>query len=280
MLLQGCQSDGGTLVIEGIERTYITHTSVMQTVDQVHTDTVILLHDYNSTGQQFFETSQIASSLAVRPIRVIAPNALNTLFNSGSNPKETVDDVAFLNALIAQYHEPEGRIVVLGIGSGASMAVRFATQTHYQLHGVGIVAGFMFETATLDDELSDATPPLKSVILYGEADPLAPIKASQIDVTDTHQLSVPGMQDSINRWGKWLNCSTSLSAVSYKIISQKNQIGCKNNSQFIQLSIKNFGHYWAMPTTVEPPAVEKFGPYLNKLDTTDLMLNTFFGKVE
>lgn len=287
ILLQGCQSDGDSLVVEGIKRTYITHASATKSAisdTKAPTDTVMLLHDYNSTGQQFYDTSQIASYLELRQMRVIAPNAFNGRFNNGSNnntkEEESVNDVAFLDALIAQHHDSEGRIVVLGIGTGASMAARFATQTDYQLHGVGIVAGFMFDTVATDKSLKNSVPPAKTIILYGEADSLAPIGPANIALTDTQQLSIPGMHATTSRWGQWLKCSTSLSAVSYKIISQKNKIGCRNNSQFIELSIKNFGHYWAMPTTAEPPATEKFGPYLNKLNTTELMLNTFLGKVE
>ena len=298
------------MVIAGVDRSYITQTSNIATANQPPADTVILLHDYNSSGQQFFDSSQIAASFGIRQMRVIAPDAIDGLFNSGSNPNSTVDDVAFLNALIARYHAPQARLVVLGIGTGASMAARFATRSAYPLDGVGMVAGFMFDSTRLDTNLPDAStqsaaaaettsfnqsllnqaplsqaplrqaPPRKSVILYGEADPLAPAVARNITLNDGRELAVPGMQKTVNLWGQWLRCSTSLSAVSYQIISQKNNIGCGNNSQFIELSIKNFGHYWAMPIPAEPPATDTFGPYLNKLNTTQLMLNTLLGAVE
>jgi|TARA_B110000967_G_scaffold190858_1_gene215966 poly(3-hydroxybutyrate) depolymerase len=290
VLLQGCQSGPQSISVNGIKRTYITSTANLEktsrlasvtspattsSVMQSPIDTVILLHDYNSSGASFFEIAKISASIAKRPIRVIAPDALGAVFNDGSGLSTETDDVAFLNALLEQYHNKEGKIVLLGIGTGASMAIRFAQETPHSLHAVGLVAGYMFNKTP-----ADAKPPANSIILYGNTDPFAPLQAKQIALSETQVLSVPSIRKTVSDWSRWLNCSTSISGMVEGTLMQKSWIGCQQNSRFTEFTIRNFGHHWAMPSPVQQPDTALNGPYLYRLNTTELMLNTFLGKVE
>lgn len=284
--LQGCQNANQSITVNDIERTYITSVANLEATsatisdpisesNKSPVDTVLLLHDYNSNGTSFFETTRISASIAKRPIRVIAPDALGAVFNDGSGLFTDADDVALLNALLDQYHDKDGKVVILGIGTGASMAIRFAQETTYSLHAVGLVAGYMFNKTPVD-----ASPPANSIILYGNADPFAPLQAKQIALSETQMLSVPSVRKSVSDWSRWLSCSTSISGMVEGTLMQKSWIGCRRNSRFTEFTIRNFGHHWAMPNPAEQPNTNLYGPYLYRLNTTELMLNTFLGKVE
>ena len=58
------------------------------------------------------------------------------------------------------------------------MAIRFAQETPYELHAVGLVAGYMFNKTQ-----ADAKPPASSVILRCNADSFAPLQAKQITLS-------------------------------------------------------------------------------------------------
>ncbi|MDG1206759.1 MAG: hypothetical protein P8N51_15415, partial [Pseudomonadales bacterium] len=124
--LQGCQNANQSITVNDIERTYITSVANLEATsatisdpisesNKSPVDTVLLLHDYNSNGTSFFETTRISASIAKRPIRVIAPDALGAVFNDGSGLFTDADDVALLNALLDQYHDKDGKVVILGI---------------------------------------------------------------------------------------------------------------------------------------------------------------------
>ena len=237
------------------------------------TPLLVLLHDYNSNGEEFaFASGLVASGRESDelPFIIVAPNATAGAFNDGTGLADSVDDVLFIDQLIEQMKEDfaSNQVYIAGLGSGANMALRMALESRHELRGITVVAGHIFVP------LSDKKPPQISLFLYGNADPIIPVRGS--DVTINNQLiTVPAASTTINRWKSWLNCGTTVTSMVANLVEQQVWTSCRGKAGMVAMKANGLGHYWPRQRVTGESAPEKpgFGPYQYRIDISLIMLD-------
>lgn len=167
---------------------------------------VLNLHGYTSFGWQqslygdFKAIADTANFIVVHPEGTVQPGTANTQFwNVGFFPS-SVDDVAFLEALIdtiaKSYNINQGRLYSTGMSNGGFMSYELACQSN-RFAAVASVTGSM---TTLNAASCSPSKPTPIMQIHGTNDATVPYAGNA---------GFLGIEDVVSYWVTFNNCPTT-----------------------------------------------------------------------
>ncbi len=166
-----------SIEVDGLRRTFLVSNGGAKP-----RDLVIGLHGYSGDGRQFAYYTALHNAFGSDTV-VVYPDASepepgqktgwNAVFCCGSGWKNKVDDVGFLEALIAQQRQKHGiaadRVFIVGFSNGAFMAQRFASEHPGLVRAVVSGAGTIGTTGANGKQLQP-TAPVPMLLTHGTKD--------------------------------------------------------------------------------------------------------------
>lgn len=179
------------LAFRGNDRSYLLHvpkTRPRRLLQPEAFPLILLLHGSGADGETIRKQSNFDSLAEIYHAVVAYPNGSSGLFGVGSDwnageccgaaARDRVDDVAFLEAVIADIsaHIPidARRIYVAGFSDGGRMAYHFACAASQKVAAVGVVSG------SLVDAHCRPALPVAMVVVHGTADADVPMSDSAL----------------------------------------------------------------------------------------------------
>ncbi len=247
-----------SLLVDGLERTYLTH--VPSSYDGVTpVPLVIALHGGGGSAQRMANLTGFDSLSEKEGFIVVYPEGIENHWNDGREveeyraQRENIDDVKFISALIDHLTDDlnidETRIYATGISNGAMMSCRLACELSEKIAAIAMVAGAMPEGFKRAGECSPQNP-VSVLVINGTEDPLilwegGEIQAGQQKLGKT--LSVP---ETVQYWVVHNGCAlvdtTWLPDGDFEDGTRvfrevyRNDRGC----EVILYSIEGGGHTW------------------------------------
>jgi polyhydroxybutyrate depolymerase len=153
---------------------------------------VLVLHGTLQTGRSIrrFAGLTFDRYAAIENAIVVYPDALHRDWNGarkvvmGSKKTKSVDDVGFIEALIAQLVASGAdaqQVYVIGFSLGGQMAIRLIHEVPELLAGVAIIGSAQPTPDNLNID-HDAHGKLPVVTMHGTADPLAPFEGGPVSI--------------------------------------------------------------------------------------------------
>ena len=166
-----------SIEVDGLRRTFLVSNGGAKP-----RNLVIGLHGYSGDGRQFAYYTALHNAFGSDTV-VVYPDASepksgqktgwNADFCCGSGWKNKVDDVGFLEALIAQQRQKYGiaadRVFIVGFSNGAFMAQRFASERPGLVRAVVSGAGTIGTTGANGKQLQPTTP-VPMLLTHGTKD--------------------------------------------------------------------------------------------------------------
>ncbi|WP_084504368.1 PHB depolymerase family esterase [Actinoplanes sp. N902-109] len=265
-----------TITVDGRERTYRLYRPASAGADA---PLVIVLHGAVGTGRQAEESYNWDPAADRGGFVVAYPDGVNRTWNvtsgcCGVAARDNVDDIAFIEQLVAAVpHDPK-RVHATGISNGALLAYRLACDTDI-FAAIAPVAGTMINDCADPD-------PVSIIHIHGSKDPTIPYGGGpgRRSNDGTGRLPVkidgPAVPDLIATWRKTDNCAaprdTTAGAVTTSIAT------CPGGRAVELITIAGAGHQW--PGGRSAPAVEKLlklDPPSDALDATSEIWKFFSG---
>jgi polyhydroxybutyrate depolymerase len=167
-----------SITVDGLNRTFL----VSKGGAKQPRNLVIGLHGYSGDARQFAYYTALHNAFGSDTM-VVYPNAItpkpgqktgwNAAFCCGSGWKNKVDDVGFLEALIAELRQKHGiaadRVFLVGFSNGAFMAQRFASERPGLVRAVVSGAGTIGTTGANGTQLQPNTP-VPMLLMHGVKD--------------------------------------------------------------------------------------------------------------
>lgn len=250
---------------------------------------VVVLHGTGGSGpaalgdNHWVETSDSGGFIVVAPTALPdrpdePPNFFGnpTFWNAGpwwrDSPRQSIDDVAFFRALLAEIRRKHAidpaRICVAGHSSGGSMAFRLAAELADQLAAVTIVASPCWE--------QDPHPvsPIPTLLIAGTADPLVPFLGGRVSTLWGTRNS-PSVAETVARWASALGCDPApISQVTSDALTTIQFAPAGGEPLFSVIEIAGQGHGWPGGAFAGLAAFGE-GPSTNAIDATDLAWHFF-----
>jgi polyhydroxybutyrate depolymerase len=220
---------------------------------------VIVLHGAGGNGELYLSKNNWAREAQRERFIVCAPTGLPALPNRPSNfqsnpnlwnsgqlkgkgPRSRVDDVKFIDALIAQlkkdYAIDPSRIYVTGHSNGAGMTYRLAAERSRLFAAIAPVMG---ECAVVDPKLERGVPTLQ---IFGDKDPLNLWEGGTQNLP-WGKREVPPAKDSIPKWREALGCPQKPRSESNTNQLWIREFGPgKDGSVLKTVVVKGQGHMW------------------------------------
>jgi len=206
-----------TVVVGGLKRTYRIY--VPASIDKSSPVPLLIgLHGGGGSSRSFqrLTLSRFNDLADEKGFIVVYPDALDRHWNDGrgvekySAQRESVDDVAFISALIdkiaSEHNIDLGRVYVTGMSNGALMSFRLAFQLSNRIAAIAPVAGAMIENYSA---LGSPAEPVPVLMINGEEDPLVPWEGGYITFGDEKLGRIISVQQSVQYWVNHNNCSGS-----------------------------------------------------------------------
>jgi len=251
-----------SLVHDNYKRTWITHLPKNYTKTKSY-PLVIALHGGGGTAKQLMtNTRKRFNKLANKEnFIVVYPQGIKKSWNDNSTRdtngyarKENIDDVGFIEKMIAQieshYNIKSNAIFACGISNGGLMSQTLAFELPEKIKAIGMVASNFGE-----DEINEikSISPFSILFIHGTEDPIFPYEEGEINVFKKTRGKVLGIDKSI---AFMVNLNGNYSKPNvYKIENTIVNDDCKSEhlkfpnpkhpSLKIELiKIKNGGHTW------------------------------------
>ena len=224
---------------------------------------VIVLHAFLERSETIRKKTNFDALAQKHGFIVAYPDGVMRRWNDGRSPRNKVDDVAYLSALISTLTDDgrvdASRVYLAGHSNGGGMAMRMACDRASLVRGIAVIA-----TKTPARYRCEHGSPVPTIIFHGTADPIAPSAGRAEDNRLGGALSADAMLELlIARNG----CS---GASNTRIIDQhddgttaevRKYSGCQ--ASLIHVLIHGHGHAW-------PGAGERFvrlqGPATREVD--------------
>ena len=263
------------IMLPNSDRSYAIH--VPETDSRSPSPLVIVLHDTGGNGKGMLRLGNFVSNSEKHKYIVAAPNSLGSAFNEGSgrigSDMMQVDDTAFIKSVIADVGKrvriDPGKVFVAGFSSGAAMAQRLAVELEDEVKAVAAVSGHLWVTD------APIKIPRALLLVFGNRDPLNPINGGKVQYRPDLVLNKPPPRSTARDWAHKLECSTSLSATTEKILRHKSWFGCRGDVLLRYIEIDGLGHYWAGGPVKKYSTPARVGPYLGSVDMTEVMWDFF-----
>jgi polyhydroxybutyrate depolymerase len=216
---------------------------------------VFSLHGFTSNPEQqahysgFDALADEEGFIAVYPRGSGAPLRWNAGID-GLNTGDTVDDVAFISALIEHLYQTlwidPARIYMTGLSNGGGMSHRLACALADRVAAIGTVAGAY---PSLDQ--NDCTPsrPVPVIAFHGTADPIVPYEGNRYLPPITDWAAAWAARNGCDAAPADLPASGSVTGVRYG--------GCDADAEVILYTVDGGGHTWpggpALPVFITGP---------------------------
>lgn len=138
---------------------------------------LLLLHYANGTPEQMANLARISRLAAERGAWIILPEAVNGQWREDPNGLDAVDDVGFLERVLAEvlqsYPIDAERVYVAGMSKGGFMATRMVCQSEFPFAGIALVAASLRRQQDLQ---CPQARPLPMIVFAGTQDTIVPYK--------------------------------------------------------------------------------------------------------
>lgn len=242
---------------------------------------VIVLHGALQDAATFRSQTRFAD-MAARGATVIFADGLSKSWADGRRPEERsgrtpppdVDDVRFLDALIARFGA--GRAVhLVGASVGGMMALRYACDRAASVASLTVFIGAM--PRSLLDACRPAGP-VPLLIVNGTADPVVPFEGSSF--ANPRRLAIPPTALTIAFWRRVNGCEPAdgpvrpLPDLTTEDRSTLVEVGstCPEGRAVTLLRVEGGGHRLpsTRPATLAPAAARMFGAQNRDADAADI----------
>jgi len=241
------QVEYGSFVFDGYDRDYIVF---LPDNFEPGLPLVFSLHGYYSSAEWQMNNTLMNQVADTANFVVVYPNAINTVWNSGINdnpdwPAPTVDDVAFISALIdtihARYQINLNRVYSCGVSNGGLMSFRLAGDLNDRINKIASVVGII--TPTIVQACSLASP-ISVLQMNGTADHLVP-----------YYEGIDGWFSAVETLDFWLThnqCNLPADSLILPDIDQNDDFtvtvfsyrGGADDTEVIFYRLENAGHVW------------------------------------
>lgn len=250
----GCSLETKQLVFQDITRSYTIYTPSSYNPN-TPTSVVLAFHGGMGNGQQFADTTGLADLAEQEGFILVAPEAVNGYWNDGrSSPSANIDDVGFIQSLIAELSSLRNinpqQIFATGHSNGGAFTQRLGLELSDQLAAIATVAGSLST-----DLVASTSPkgPISVLMINGTADPILPWGGGDLSDFESDQRGVVfSVPDAINYW--WQSNQCSPDAYVQSLPDADPTDGCQEqkmsytnglaDSSVTLLSIIGGGHSW------------------------------------
>ncbi len=252
------QDSSATLLYDGVERRYTLHLPAGYDPESSY-PLLIALHGVASSGKALQALSGLDAVADTYGFIVAYPDSQTFYWDDGRTAVnlppvlETVDDVGFLDALLAElesaYAVDSARIYLTGIQNGGTMAYRMACELGNRYAGIAIVGTLMW--GYLDDFCSvvpqEDRGPVDVLLIHGSADHLYPAEGTEyaeMRHPDGSPHHVLGLTDTLNYWRMRNGCDLSEAGdpVPGTLVRFS---ACADDSSVTYYGINGGGHSWS-----------------------------------
>lgn len=254
------------ITVSGRERTY----AVFRPTALTRTATVplvVVLHGGFGTGAQAEKSYRWDDLASAKGFVVVYPDGVRRSWNAGGNccgpaNRDNVDDVAFLDAVIASVSKSENidqhRVYVTGISNGGAMSYRLACEGRASVAAIGSVSGTMPGGCR-------TSRPISVMEIHGLQDQNIPFTGGvgSKGVTD---IDWPSVEVTLDHFRSVDRCGS--------VVTQKNGVvqqadaQCAEGLEVRLITIADAGHQWPGAIAERPIARRLF-----KLDTPSTALD-------
>ena len=233
-----------------------------------------VLHGSHQTGEIMIYMGGFETHAEDHRYVVLAPDAIGTSFNDGSkriDPEyRSIDDSGFIvslnNHIQSSLSTDTAKNYLAGFSSGASMTQRVVAESLGEFTAAVSVADHYW-----GPEMSD-TSPLSMLFIFGDSDPLNPIKGGSVFHNNALTLNTPKPMQTAQRWARKMGCTTAITA-TVKPVKQRKWAGCNDRSSVMYLEVEELGHFWAGGKVQHYDGMteNEVGPYHSGFITTLVM---------
>jgi polyhydroxybutyrate depolymerase len=236
---------------------------------------VIQLHGGNGSGRSMEGLTGFHRLGTARRFAVASPDGVGGDWNDGRTGVdsqafvEQVDDVAFLDAIIADAAKRASinlsQVFVVGISNGAFMANRYACERPQQVRGIGLVAGTV---SPVVQATCLAPLTVKVINFHGRNDPLVPYEGGTVARTRGEAASVESM---LEMWRRNNECQPTPTVFKRPAYVKRSW---KCTSPVVAYELLQAGHVWPGGPQYAPRAL--IGDATQAINATQEMWK-FFG---
>jgi polyhydroxybutyrate depolymerase len=259
----------GTLTFAGVQRTYRLY--IPRNLPAGAVPLFIGLHGGGGWGDQFAQTDHIEGLAESNGFIVVHPDGTKIASGQGGvwnggiccgvASRTNVDDVGFINALIAQLvtdHSIDShRIFAYGHSNGAIMSYRLACDLSNRIVGIGLYAG------TLGIPTCSPAQAVSVIHIHGTADENIPINGGPGSESKT-AVDFPAPHAGFDTLAKLDECNPPAATVAGDISAALSS-QCKAGTAAEFVTIMGANHSWPDGTPIVPPAN---GPGYSGYDAT------------
>lgn len=272
---QGGRAGGRRLSVGGAVRSYaVFRPPALSRSEPV--PLVVVLHGGFGTGRQAERSYGWDETAAARGFVVAYPDGVHRSWNAGGAccgpaSRNHVDDVAFLDALVAAVSEAENidarRVYVAGISNGAAMAYRYACEGRAPLAAVGSVAGAMTAACR-------RARPVSVIEIHGLADRNIPFEGG-VGRKGVSGVDWPSVQASLDPFRRAARCGAAETTRSGAV--ERREARCADGRAVVLVTIAGAGHQWpgAVPERPIARALLRLDPPSPALDATAALWSFF-----
>ncbi len=297
LLLAGCQRphedvyQTEVLEIDGVERTY--HIHFPPNLSETDAAPLVLaLHGGGGQGLKFDESTAgtLIPAAEARGMVLVFPDGIDKQWCDGRTEHlnegrdcTTIDDVAFLSAIIEQMEQDYGidpsRVYATGISNGGFMSIRLALDLTNKLAAVAPV------TAQLSVALAEQTPaqPIAIMIMNGTADPIVPFDGGEVRLFEFGRsrgeiLSTAG---TIERFRRYNDCEAVPELVELPdsepddgtAVEIESYTHCAADTEVILVRVVGGGHTWPGGQPYLSPKI--VGVVSQEINASEMILDFF-----
>jgi polyhydroxybutyrate depolymerase len=201
------QQTNKTLLVNGVQRSYIQFLPNGFNPQTEHLPTVLILHGINGTNTDMTAAGFNLIADTARIIVLYPQGVLNdwnmTSWNNGTLLGSTADDLGFMNQLmdsaILGYQGDPTRVYVTGFSMGSIMSYHVACHLNERVAAIGCMAGTMSTPDLTDCNTTYKTPVIH---LHGTADGTVPYDSEPLP-------SLSLVPETINFWKNVHGCDAS-----------------------------------------------------------------------
>ncbi|MEO8279532.1 MAG: PHB depolymerase family esterase, partial [Ideonella sp.] len=213
------QGEPGTLVFDGLQRSYRLHLPAHAPKPW---PLVIVFHGFGGDGENALQQGHWVEKSDAQGFAVLAPDGSVShadrrasfignprSWNSGSGTgspaqQRGVDDIGFVNALVEELLRKQpvdpGRIYATGFSNGAAMAFRVGLEMSERIAAIAPVSNSLLVPP------QPLARPVSLLLIWGKDDPLNPIEGGRVK-RSTGAVNRPSAHASWQTWGNLLHCT-------------------------------------------------------------------------
>lgn len=287
--VQQPESATGSLIFDGLKRTYVIHVPPSPGKTKPM-PLVIALHGGGGTGEKMERlTLGGLNKLSDREgFVVVYPDGIEEHWNDGRDKvkyrahREKINDVGFLSALIDHLGEggniDKDRVYVTGISNGAMMSNRLACELTGRIKAIAPVAGNM--PYDLAPHCSPSRP-IPVLMISGTKDPMMPWEGGEAHFLRLKFGKVLSVPETIKFWVTHNRCAPT-PVIAWEPdknpqdgtrVRKEVYTGCETGAEVILYGVEGGGHTWPEGHGYLPEKL--IGKTSEDIDANELIWNFF-----